>query len=450
MVDRRWNSSLARAEAARLIAPGVLGFYTQIEATEVFATPDGQSSAVNVFSILVAEDRLGAATQAPRYLNPSRIKLRTLRGWTFGVTRYTFPITDLAEVLERLCEAGEWRSSGKPLQVGKLAPVPRQFVPPDSLSEVPWNRVLKNNFWNGSHLLEWSDSQKVALQPLFDDPRRLQELSDAVRKCVPIGLAGLSDRLGNIVVQLPVTALIAKFKRLPGSGYFAVELAWHRKATPRPLRATCAVEFDSAISGYVSCTVQAPETPLPMLPGQGLHRGIIWDDQHQIVLAATAPSSFINTMVLNVQVSDPEPRIFTTEKGTSQHRVSLVSRPTSRVIREDEDADSSGRTRRRMYASEVSRLKAERRFVQYNPQPGKQNAEREKALKDLRLLIDQYGEEGAWLWDPYLSARDILGTLFYCKYPDVELRALTAALGTPGQPSSGSGASFIELATHGI
>ncbi len=36
------------SDLARLIAPGILGFYTHVEATEVFATQDGRSDAINV------------------------------------------------------------------------------------------------------------------------------------------------------------------------------------------------------------------------------------------------------------------------------------------------------------------------------------------------------------------------------------------------------------------
>ena len=38
------------------------------------------------------------------------------------------------------------------------------------------------------------------MAPLIDHPPRLQELSAAIRQRVPIGLASLSDRLGNVVL----------------------------------------------------------------------------------------------------------------------------------------------------------------------------------------------------------------------------------------------------------
>ena len=52
-------------------------------------------------------------------------------------------------------------------------------------------------------------------------------------------------------------------------------------------------------------------------------------------------------------------------------------------------------------------------------------------MQDIRLLLNQYGRHGAWLWDPYLSADDVLRTLFYCHHKGADLRALTAGYERP-------------------
>ena len=44
------------------------------------------------------------------------------------------------------------------------------------------------------------------------------------------------------------------------------------------------------------------------------------------------------------------------------------------------------------------------------------------ALEDLRTLIKLYGGNGAWIWDPFLRADDILATLFFCKSAGVSLK----------------------------
>jgi hypothetical protein len=276
MTLRNWDSQRARQEIARLLTPGMLGHYTHFEATEVFATAGKGSAPFNVFSIFVAEERAPNAAETPHLLNhQQRIKVKSLPEWNFGVNRYVSPIAELLPLLDALCDAKEWRGSGQPLHAGELISAPPQFVPPDFGTPVPWNRVLKNNFWNGSHVFEWADAEKTALQPLFDDPRRLQELSETVRAYAPLGLASFSDRLGSIVIQLPVTVLIGRFAELQGSGDFTLSTTWSPQATPRPFRASCAMHFDDVIAAFRSVPAEDAETQLPMYDGQGLHRGIL-------------------------------------------------------------------------------------------------------------------------------------------------------------------------------
>ncbi|MDE2284693.1 MAG: hypothetical protein KGK33_08785 [Hyphomicrobiales bacterium] len=438
MVLRNWDSQRARREMSRLMAPGLIGFYTHFEATEIFATR-GQEAPFNIFSILVAEERLPDASEKPRYLNPDRLKIKSLPDWNFGIKRYVKPIEELIPLFDTLCDAKEWHGAGQPLQVGDLASMPTQFVPPDTGQPIPWNRVLKNNFWNGSHVFEWADASKTALQPLFDDPPRLQELSEAVRAFVPIGLASLSDRLGNMVVQFPVTVLIAKFAQLKASGDFALTIAWHPKAAPRTLRASCRMNYDDAVPAFIAVNVEGTETLLPMHDGNGLHRGVLWDDANRVLLAATGDMSFISTIVLNLHVIDPEPRVFNVPDGKGGEmtvRFGLTPKPIKNVVGEPPSNLAGDWIQKRMYRDETDRLAAERRFVQYKPEPGQQSLERERALDDVRFLINRHGEQGVWLWDPYLTAEDVIDTLFYCRFFGADLRALTEGQIPPGEDRS--------------
>jgi hypothetical protein len=413
-----------------LLVHGVVGVYTHFEATEVFAVRDGQNQAINVFALIVAEDRQSEVRQEPIYLTPKPFRLKeALPNWMFGVVRYVRPIADLLPALTAMAETGELRASGKALQVGKLHEVAPQFVPPDSMAPVPWNKVLKNNFWNGSHVFEWSDREKKAFQPFFDESRLLQELSERVGECVPITLAALSDRLGNVAVQLPVTAMMSQHHGVRTTGAFNIELAWAPNVPARPLRGGCELEFDGIVSGYASAPIQTPQTTLPVQRGHGTHRIVIWDDINQAMLAASGPAAFINSVVFNMQAVGGEPRTFSIKQadGSVKPYKVGVSHKNKSIVGDRTTDDTGGHTQKRMYKDQLDRLTASRVFVQYRPESGRQATEREKALEDLRMLIRRYGDEGAWLWDPYLAARDILETLFHCPHSGSDLRALTGA-----------------------
>ena len=184
---------------------------------------------------------------------------------------------------------------------------------------------------------------------------------------------------------------MSKFGEMRESGDFTIDIAWNPKASPRPLRATCELDFDDAISGFNSRPVEEAHALLPMQDGQGLHRAVLWDDENRVLLAASGNMSFIRTVALNLHVMDPEPRVFSMpdgKGGKNDFRVGLMPKPIKNVVG-DTSPNPAGEWRQfRMYREETARLAEERRFVQYRPVSGQQPAMHEKAIDDLRFLIN--------------------------------------------------------------
>jgi len=427
---------------AKLLTHGLIGTYTHFEATEIFVSRGKNAAAENVLTVLVAEDRKPDGTEAPPYLG-DRIKLQSLDDWNFGIKRYTRPISELIATLDKLKETGVWEGSGEPLKFGTLHEVPLQFVPPDSTEPVPWNRVLKSNFWNGSHVVEWSDKKKNALEVLFQSPHLLQELAGKVLERVPIDLAGLSDRLGNLIVQLPVTAIMSKFAPLR-TGEWLVSIAWHPNVEQRRLRAVCFSDFDGIAESFVSAPVQSPETKLTATGSKGLHRAFLWDEQNDVLLAVWGPTGFIDSASFNMMTPDNEPRTlaYTAADGSKvSFRIGLSNNHGRFPVGDTSGDETGGQTRKRLYREQEEALKRDKVFVQYQPDLAGREQAREQAIRDVRFLINRYGQFGAWLWDPYLGAYDVINTLFWSGHWGADLRALTAAREPPacgktdGEPS---------------
>jgi hypothetical protein len=439
MSNRDDDLNFLRTEIARLTKDGVLGSYTHFEATEVIAFRERGTPPLNVFSLFVAEERGEISNIDPEFLGP-RITLKKVKGWTFGVCRYLRPITEILNALAAFQATVEWRPSGEMLDVGTLVAVPTQFVPADTTVIAPWNKVLKNNFWNGSYVIELADRGKTGFKPFFEDPPALQELSEHIQKVAPIRLASLSDRLGNIAFQTPITALTATFAHQRLSGDVIVSLGWHPKATRRKLRAICDMQFDDTLTGYASAEVSGNSATVPTAAGQGRLRAALWDDDNRVLLAAMGSTAFIERIVTNMHMNDPEPRIFRiSDRAGEQRSVRVGLLQSSKIVVKTPGGNKGEEwAKRRIYRDEAARLSRERRFVQYRP-TGPRAGAHDVALKDLHFLLTRYGEDGAWLWDPYLTASDILETLFHCPHSGVELRALTAAAEIPDDNAETSG-----------
>lgn len=425
----------------RLTSRGLLGFFTNFEAIEVFATLPGVAGPVNVFSLFVADERDDPSTGKPQFpLKPMRFSV--LKGWAFRLQRTLFELDDAFAALRSLAKTGSWIPADDELGVGTLTPSQPLFVPGRSRPRAPWNNVLKNNFWAGSYVLELVDAEKNALRPLFDAPRTIQELSERIQPVLPLQLASLSDRLGHIVFQVPSNLLVLGESSDGADGTTRAMVRWHPKATPRPLQVVTESSFERAIDLFDVSMWSATEPELTTSAGCGRQRTILRDPDAKIIIASIEDDETPDQVTVDTHTPDPEPRLFC-DRGAPQ--IVRVHDSTQTLLSSPRWSRSTTEwTSRRMYKNEVAALRQQRRFVQYHHSAGGHGA----ALLHIRELVVLHGQEAAWLWDPYLSAEDLIATLFYCPHKHSDLRGLTAAEEPPGTVDDSPG--WIASATRRI
>jgi hypothetical protein len=407
-------------EIKKLLESGVLGFYNSIEVTEIFAIlPD--KSIANVFTIMVAEHRDKAEYDKGSYLTKNLLTIPGLKKWRFGIKRYIKKKKDIIPILENLSEKGTLAN------VKNLKPLiycPKRFVAPNSFEEVPLNKILKNNFHNGSYVIEWFDHEKESIYQLLETPALLQELSSKIQDYVPIAIAALSDRLGNFLLQIPSAVLQARFTSAQKDNGLKCNIVWHPDAERRDLLVNCSLdEHDKLLEGYASKRLNKNNDNVDFDLGyQKAHIGIVWDEENEVLLSATRPSSFIRTIQVSSNIMHSENRILTPANGETA-RVSLSVNNSLKVGLEV--SHKKDWTTLRIYKDDKLQLHKRKEFVQYNPKGKEKKQERERALTDIRELIIKHGQKGVWLWDPYLSDKDIFDTLFYNPVMHAEMRAIT-------------------------
>jgi len=330
------------------------------------------------------------------------------------------------EALKHLAATGEWKLTSTPLKVGKLKALPPQFVPADAYRPHPWNGILKNNFFDGSHILELFDGAKADHSFLLGEPSLLSHLAELVRQHVPIGLDGLSDRIGGVLIQLPVTVTVTKFGG-DKDGSFALEPVWHPGARARPLRLSWEIYEDSTIENYASMAVDAGPASIPVHSKRTGARYVVWDDENGVIMGASAQSAFFGGQVsVTSYTVDPKTREFLKPSANGKfERISLVLRdgPPPPPNLPGPNPPEQWRADR-IFRDSLHSLRSRKEFVQYK---GKAGQGRSEALADIQWLMGAHGRNGAWLWDPYLHASDVLDTLFLCPWPGADLRALSDA-----------------------
>lgn len=418
-----------------LTAQDILGRFDYFEVTDLFAISPQSKTPINVLSVIVAEEGDPIVDWAPKHtmLSPKLLHLPGLKGWSFGVVRYALKLADLSTCLDIFKTSGVWAPSGKPLSLGRMEPLPSRFAPKDSHVKQAWNGVLKNNYWNGCHVLELSDIDKTSLSELLAKPSLLQDLSDRIRPFCPIEIARTSDRLGNVIIQLPVTVVSAGVRPSPPT-HLQVDVAWKPGVKPRPLRLSAERVFDGMVVASTSATLSVGSAKLAFPDGGGLQSSTLWDETNGVILWRQSPTALIRQTSVNAKIIRHERRTFT-RPGDSGDRIEITVHDAadSFLVGAQGGNEQDEWTRQRIYEEERAKLAKERRFVQYLPRNPVSEGH-EIALKDLRALIERHGENGAWLWDPYLSATDILETLFHSPHALSDLRALTDAQTIPRPP----------------
>ena len=420
-----------------LLRQGLLGVYDRLTVYEVFGTPKDLPP-INILTVAIFEDWADITEDdGPVLLTGQRIRVDGYPNWTFGVARSYRLISRLYEALAAFGSGHGWALSGTPLAMGPLELVPPMFVPPDGTQAVPVNKVLKNNFWSGSHVIRFCDPNKTAFHPFLEDRRRLQSLSAAVSGHVPVALAGMADFLGDVVIQIPVTGIIANVLAPRDGGSMEVKVAWHPSVQPRNLRAAARMRSDTALTGASFSGPFTHSTTLSIASHDDPVEAEIWDEETGILLAATVPTSTISQIAINLRMVAHEPRVFSTRNPSGAPvaaRISLFQVHSPTVVGTSRETSADRWRRRRSDLEEARRLEETRDFVQYRP-TSRRDGEREKALADIRFLIAAHGERGIDLWDPYLSAEDLLQSLFWSPVIGAPLRAITDGRDLPQSAS---------------
>ncbi len=154
---------------------GVLGLYKSFQVVELIAFPPqdyNQLEPVNIISVFTCSDGENKElTGRAEFINKGRIISNRMKRWSFGIFKYNKSIKDVKHLISNYIECSIWNTTGSAISVGELLPVKKQFVPADSFLQIALNKIIKNNFRNGSYLLELCDLTKDKLCFLLEDSK---------------------------------------------------------------------------------------------------------------------------------------------------------------------------------------------------------------------------------------------------------------------------------------
>ena len=195
----------------KILAIPSIGNFKCIELFEVIGIKDSNPP-FNIFSLAVAHETDLPLTEKEK-ITPKLIQLKADKSLKFGVFKRIVSIEDFVNIISDLVTLGANEDDGNKLCYGHLKAIPPVYVPHLERGKNEFLGLLKNNFFGGSHIFEWFDESKEYITPLIENLAALDELSGKLQEYLPIKIGTHSDRLGNIIVQIPCAAVAFAIER---------------------------------------------------------------------------------------------------------------------------------------------------------------------------------------------------------------------------------------------
>jgi len=410
------------ASAAELLAdyqllrtPGHIGFYQRGSIAQVFLVKEDKRILL-LFTLIVFEAELPEKTGIEYLGKPIFIE-----GFQVGIRTFELSVETIDAAYRELLDNHHWSPHNESdiVDLPAFVPLRRQFVPPLNRARV--NGVLKNNFFQGSHLLEFFNESKAefAFLDTANDGKWLAALSAKLEERLPLQLFLNQDRLGSILFQFPINVLATQFWMEYQQNRYRIRFAWHPSigALGKPVTIVTRSTTDRAVINYGIIPNNGEEDlVIPYLDIDRDGTLDLVDDMTGLLLGQLVHGA-APALALLLHLTELIPRVFYIDG--QQQRVTITQRGQPQFA----DQDYRDRINAGAYLVEKKELIARLEFKQYF-----EGMEAE-ALQDIRHLIATSDGQGVYLWDPYLRATDLLTTLFFSPTARVPLRAICSLSG---------------------
>lgn len=393
-----------------------IGLFKCIELFEIIGIKEGESP-FNIFTLAVAQELELDLTNEEK-ITSSLIQLKKNKSLKFGIFKSILSVDDFLNIASDL-DNSQWKNKQqKPLACGKLRSIPNVYVPALESGKNEFLGLLKNNFFGGSHLFEWFDESKEHVRGLIENHFALMELSEELQKYLPIKIGSHSDRLGNFIVQIPCSSVAFQIKRRDRESHQLIShLSINPSVEPMNLFGIFWRENNGSIIDFQKLPLTLGENLIPFKQINGIGYYTVWDEEKQVICSGGMIHSFVESINFSIGVQETNQRIFRLLDGQEQ-RVNISVQVSQRQIGRS-SKDYREWVENRLIKLEKQELHSSLKLGQF-----KQNM-REEALTFIRELINRYGKNGVCLWDPYLSSRDLLETVFFNPYANTPIKALS-------------------------
>lgn len=419
-----------KEEFNRIISCKTLGTYNYVEKITIFLVKKPDNRIYNYYTIFAFGSSLKPIYKK-EYLTSKLINIS--RGVSLGIVKSNITIKEAVEKFEELCNKSndETVDIGEgPLHKGICELIPKTFVPQDSTKGLQINKILKNNFHNGSYIFEIFDIEKKNLSDLSSE--NVKKVNEEIYKIIPIDLVSVSDRIGNFIFQIPSINTHVDYitDRAEETLTYNVILDDYIDGIT-DVQLMSEVWYDENIIGFGNDKIKSSNETLVFNIGDTstMIKTMVVDFKNNVILSSQETSFILQVsfdMLIGSQYGERR-IIYDNEKRTVD--TIEISSLDKMAINEPVIRKYKRHIEQRQYEKRIEELSSRQEFKQY----GKTN-NYEEAIKDIRNLMNKAKKGKVYLWDPYLTADDIIDTWYYSRIFGIPLYAITSSEATNKRP----------------
>lgn len=393
---------------------GALGAYNSCIITEIFAVNKKEKSDIKLIYTL-AIFTTDTVNLKEKIINKgTTIAVQKIPNYVFGIKEYSLDIQSAKQLFDDLLEKNTWGNIPCDLNI-----CGSKFVQVAPNNEIVLNNVLRNNFFNGSYIQEFFDFKKTFFKTFLEDQTLLNELSSQIYNFRSIDIAAVPDRLGNIIFQFPACKSYFDIHALK-NGNIQVDM---EPFTPNLVAIITNDNDDYGVIDHYY--LKQLDDKNNVVPSGELDKiaQIVYDSTNDVIIHSVSNTYFIKSINVGMHLIGGHASAIRKFKNIdsgpnnteSGQIVSLaINRPADNIVKiGDEykpDYVIANWIKKREYRASLINLMEDYKFRQFF------DGEREEALTFIRNIINKYGQQEIYIWDPYCTTIDICNTAFYANH----------------------------------
>lgn len=412
---------------SKLVKYGNIGYYNLCKVIQiVLICADG--NIYNYFTFIDFDSSKYIKAEEPKYITPKEITINS--NVHIAICTYTISIEEIVEIYKNLINNKQWEYKEFNSKIGKtyltdskLLPITDWIGSFDGLIPVRAG-LCKDNPFSNFYIFEFfNDKSDIRRLLSNDDIKKINGLLPKYKLFYDLDY--LNDRIGNIFFRFKCEIVDTKPILMNPNCGIKIEFKWNQlENKKRKILFQVIKEFDNTIIS-VDNFAELKSNLIEIEPNSYLNKIVIIDLMTNLILYMNIFDfreryDYRGSAYVPGYVFSPAGKrkiVIDGKESIIQLREQI---PTGSVILWDDIETAKARK----YKNDVKLLKDQLYLLTYKKD------EHEKALQDIRNIINHksvfWDLKEICLFDPYLTAEDIVKTAFFCEKPNIKIRAITS------------------------